>query len=255
MAKIIFLGTSSSIPTKTRDNTSFLFSHNKQSLLIDCPGSITQKLLKVGFDFRKLQKVIITHHHPDHIYGIISLIHTQAYLNKKIKIYSNKPSLVLIKKLITLFRLNKPQFPQIENIDVFSQKYFMRTSGLTLEAIPNKHAQGSFGIKFSFQKKAILYSSDTAFCPSMLKDYGHFHYVIHDCTASYSYFLQHPQLFKMHTNSVTLAQYMRTMPKTKLIPVHFLLLRKGEEKRIRKELAPFHKQTIFVKDFQTVILR
>ena len=57
MTKLIFLGTSSSIPTKTRDNTSFVFSQKKLKLLIDCPGSIIQKLIKADIDFRKLQNI------------------------------------------------------------------------------------------------------------------------------------------------------------------------------------------------------
>ena len=254
MAKIIFLGTSSSIPSKKRDNTSFILSRKKLNLLIDCPGSITQKLLRVGIDFKKIKDVIITHEHPDHIYGIISLIHTQAYFNDTLTIFTNRPSMKIIKRLIKLFELNKPQYPEIKYVNVFEKKYFLSKEGMKIAAIKNKHISDSFGIKVSFSGKALFYSSDTAFSQKMLKAAGRINYLIHDCTASSSYFNKHPSLYKMHTASITLSNYLENHPKIKLIPVHFLLLEKGEEKRIKRELCSIKSRLIWTEDFKTITL-
>jgi len=259
MAKITFLGTASSIPAKTRDNTSFLFIDKKHNLLIDCPGSISHKLLKAGIDFTKIKNIVITHEHIDHIYGIVSLIHTQGYLNlDPINIFSNPSSIKLIKKLVSLFRLNRKNYPKIKYIDVFSKKAFFRKNDLALEAIKNNHIKDSFGIKFSFgkdkAKKTLLFSSDTSFWPTMLKKCGDINYLIHDCTASSAYFKKHPALYKMHTNSKELADYLKSEPKIKLIPIHFLLLERGEEKRIEKELSSIKRRLILAKDFQTINL-
>ena len=152
MAKIIFLGTASSIPTKDRDNTSFVFTHKSHTFLIDCPGAIVHKLLKANVDFKKLQNVVITHQHPDHIYGIISLIHTQAGLNDRLNIFTNNRCKKVIENLRVLFELNRDKFPKIHYIDVFSQDHFYSKSGLKMKAIRNKHMRGSFGVKFSFGK-------------------------------------------------------------------------------------------------------
>jgi len=259
MAKIIFLGTASSIPTKTRDNTSLLFIDKKLAFLIDCPGAIVQKLLKARVDFRKLHNVIITHHHPDHIYGIISLIHTQYLLNDRLNIYSNDITIRMVKKLVRIFKLNRKGFPKIKYFDVFKSNRkgitppFYRQKNLKLTAIKNKHAKDSFGIRCAFGKKSLLYTSDTSFYPSMLRKEKNINYLIHDCTASSAYFKKHPSLYTMHTNAKQVAQYLEDKPQIKLIPVHFLLLRKDEEKRIRKELSSL-KNTLFVKDFQTIYL-
>ena len=251
MAKIIFLGTASSIPTEKRDNTSFLITHSKKTFLIDCPGAIIQKLLRAGFDFKTLQDVIITHHHPDHIYGIISLVHSQFILNDRINIYSNTYTIKLIKKLMSLFNLNRKHFPKIKYIDVFKKNHFYSSNSLRLKAIRNSHCKDSFGVLFKTNKKRVFYSSDTSFYPKMLTGLKDIDYLIHDCTASSSYFKKYPALYKMHTNAKQLVQALRNNPKTKLIPVHFLLLRKSEETRIRKELNAL-KNVIFVRDFQVL---
>ena len=126
MAKITFLGTASSIPSKDRDNTSFLLTHKKENILIDCPGSTAQKLLKIGIPFTKVRQLIITHHHIDHIYGLVSLIHTQGFINTNpITIYTNYPCIKLIKQLVKIFRLGRKQFPRINYVNVYQKKpYF-----------------------------------------------------------------------------------------------------------------------------------
>lgn len=254
MTKIIFLGTASSIPSKTRDNTSFVISHKATDILVDCPGSISQKLLKCGIDFKKLKNVIITHEHPDHIYGIVSLIHTQAFLNDTLNIFSNSASIKIVKQLVRLFGLTKKYYPKLKYINVFGKKIFLSKCGLKLQAIKNKHSRDSFGIKIYVGKKALFYSSDTSFSLRMLKEAGSLDYLIHDCTASDVYFRKHPSLYKMHTSAKTLSDYLKEIPKTKLIPVHFLLLEKNEENRIKKELQEIKKKLILVKDYEQLRL-
>tara|TARA_B100000315_G_C14537511_1_gene569202 strand:- start:919 stop:1686 length:768 start_codon:yes stop_codon:yes gene_type:complete len=255
MAKITFLGTSSSIPTKTRDNTSFLFEYKKDIFLIDCPGSLRQKFLKLGVPYKKVNRIIITHQHLDHIYGIISFIHSQGYLNTgTITIYSNPDCIRLVKKLINLFNLTRPQFPKIRYRNAFKSSLFFKKPGLTLKAIRNKHIKDSFGVKFVFGSKSLFYSSDTSFSAKTLKEAGNFNYLIHDCTASSSYFKRYPLLYRMHTNAGELSKFLEDKPKIKLIPIHFLLLEKNEEKKIQAEFKAFKKQVIFAKDFEKLSL-
>ncbi len=255
MAQITFLGTAASIPSKARDNTSFVFTNKKESFLVDCPGSTPYKLLNVNIDFRKIKNIIITHHHPDHIYGITSLIHAQAFRsNEPITILSSTPSIKIIKKLTELFHLNRNQFPRIKFIDVYKTPVFFKNQDTQIQAIPNKHTVQSFGIKFSFGKKALLYSSDTCFSLEMLEKASPFDYLIHDCTASSSYFKKYPAIKSMHTHSRQLARYLHKHSDLKLIPVHFLTVEKNEEKRIRKELSICKKQVVWVKDGQRIQL-
>ncbi|MFH1771840.1 MAG: ribonuclease Z [Candidatus Omnitrophota bacterium] len=254
MAKVVFLGTSSSIPTKGRDNTSFLFTGKKETFLIDCPGSICQKLLKAGYDFRKLRNIIITHEHPDHIYGLVSLIHTQAYFNKILNIFTNSSCIRIINKLIKIFDLNRKHYPAVSLINVFGKSSFYQSKSLILSAIRNKHVRSSFGIRFDFGKKTLLYSSDTALSDNIIKQASLADYLIHDCTASSYYFRKHSKLYKIHTCAKDLALSLEHLTHTRLIPIHFLLMNRNEYGRIRKELRPLGKRCIFAKDFDSLNL-
>jgi len=257
MAKITFLGTAASIPSKKRDNTAFVFSHKNETWLIDCPGSPAHKLLRAGFDFKKIKKIIITHHHPDHIYGIVSFIHTHGFISKKtITIFSNATCIKMIKQLMRLFGLQRNQFPKVSFINVFKTKKecFYRKPDLVLKALPNKHTFGSFGVKFMFGAKALFYSSDTAFSPDLLRAAEPFGYLVHDCTASSAYFRKHPSLNSLHTHAQQLKAYLLKHPHLKLIPIHFLTVEKNEEQRIKRELKTAKKQVVWVSDFAKLTL-
>ncbi|MBD3245743.1 MAG: MBL fold metallo-hydrolase [Candidatus Omnitrophica bacterium] len=251
MARITFLGTAASVPTATRDNTSLLIRHRKFTLLIDCPGSISQKLNRTGVPFQSLRRIVITHLHPDHVYGIISLIHTQAYLNRKIILYSTPSVFALVDRLRAAFRLDRPQFPKLEYRDVRGETVSFATHGVRLEAIPNVHTPESFGVKLTCGKKSFFYSSDTAYRPELLEAAEPYRILIHECTASSTYFSRYPRLFRLHTNSAQLAGFMRSRPRLTLIPVHFLLLDGKEETRIRRELDPIPRM-VFPADFDTI---
>lgn len=253
MAKIIFLGTSSSVASPQRDNTSLLFSAGKNHILIDCPGSIVHKLGKTGVDFRKLEDIVITHQHIDHYYGLLGLIHAQGRLNRNLTVYANRATIRLLKKLIAATGLEKPQYPRVIFGEVQPGRTFYRSRQVTLKAIGNNHAPDSFGIQFSLKTKKVLYSSDTALSVPIIAAAKKCDYLIHDCTASSMYFKKYPQLFRVHTNARDLARFVKDTRIRKLIPIHFLLLEKNELRKIRDELSPLGKRVFLPSDFDRLI--
>ena len=254
--KIIFLGTASSISTKERDNTSLLIceSKNRDFILIDCPGSLVSKFKKLNLNYTKLNKVIITHHHPDHIYGLVSLVHSQYKLNKKLTIFSSNFSIRIIKKLLRLFNLSSGDYPRVSFIDVFSQEYFFKNLNLKISAFKNKHCPGSFGINIIYKNKNIIYSSDTALTKNVEKLIDKNTYLIHDCTASSRFFKKYPLLYNLHTEANQLKNLaLRRKPKL-LIPIHFLLLRNDEFENIKKELKDI-KKILFPNDYSCLYIK
>lgn len=254
MAKITFLGTAASIPSLERDNTSFVFSHKKHLLLVDCPGSIVQKLMRVKIDYRRVASIILTHEHPDHIYGIPHLIHAQYGAQRAITIFSNTPTIARIKKLILLFNLKGKKYPGIRYIDVFKRSFFYDSHSLSMRALRNKHSKDSFGVEFLFDKKTLLYSSDTALSNNIITHAKNATYLIHDCTGSRQLFNKQKSLLSMHTDSRSLTGALLRSKLRKIIPVHFLSYPRSQEKAILHELRPFGKRLVMVKDFTTLTL-
>lgn len=79
--RVTFLGTAGSMITKNRTNSAILID---EDLLIDCGEGTTQKLLSILGDLSKIDNILISHGHADHINGIISLLWTM-WLNRRTK--------------------------------------------------------------------------------------------------------------------------------------------------------------------------
>ena len=74
MARLIVLGSAAALPDAAHDTTYMVLEGRESSILIDCGGSPLHKLQVVGVDLDTLGHLIVTHHHPDHIYGVPILL-------------------------------------------------------------------------------------------------------------------------------------------------------------------------------------
>jgi len=90
--QIIFLGTSCAVPTKDRNHNTFLLTYREEGILFDC-GENTQRQLKIaGIKPTKITRVLISHLHGDHVFGLPGIIYTLGLseYNKKLIIYGPK---------------------------------------------------------------------------------------------------------------------------------------------------------------------
>ncbi len=78
MFEIVFLGTSASAPSIERGLPAAVVIHRDQRFLVDCGEGTQRQLLKSGMGFKRLDKVLLTHGHLDHILGLGGLVSTFA---------------------------------------------------------------------------------------------------------------------------------------------------------------------------------
>jgi len=72
--ELVFLGTGSMVPTKDRNHSAVFVSYRNEGILVDC-GEGTQRQLKIaGINQNKITKILITHWHGDHSFGLIPLM-------------------------------------------------------------------------------------------------------------------------------------------------------------------------------------
>lgn len=76
MFELIFFGTSASAPSVHRSLSAQVVSHRDQRFLIDCGEGTQRQILRSGIGFRRLNRILITHGHLDHILGLAGLLST-----------------------------------------------------------------------------------------------------------------------------------------------------------------------------------
>jgi ribonuclease Z len=74
--EITFLGTSASAPSIHRGLSAQVVKHDEYRFLIDCGEGTQRQILKSGLGFKRLNRVLITHGHLDHILGLGGLLST-----------------------------------------------------------------------------------------------------------------------------------------------------------------------------------
>jgi len=74
--EIIFLGTSASAPSIYRGLSSQVVLHDEYRFLVDCGEGTQRQIMKSGIGFKRLNRILITHGHLDHILGLAGLIST-----------------------------------------------------------------------------------------------------------------------------------------------------------------------------------
>jgi ribonuclease Z len=79
--EITFLGTGSMVPTKERNVVGMFLSYKNKGMLIDC-GEGTQRQMNIaGINRNKVNYVLLSHWHGDHVSGLIGLIQTLGNQN------------------------------------------------------------------------------------------------------------------------------------------------------------------------------
>ncbi len=151
MFEIVFLGTSASAPSIRRGLPSAMVLHNEHRIMIDCGEGTQRQLLQSGLGFKRLDKILLTHGHLDHILGLAGLLSTLMRWEtlEEFEIYGGRAALDRVEDLIYKIVLRdaktivKLHFNEIKPGKIFGDKSF------ELSAFPVTHrGSGNFGYLF-----------------------------------------------------------------------------------------------------------
>ncbi len=87
--KVVFLGTSSSVPTKRRGLSSIAVKRGAEILLFDAGECVQRAMINAGLGLNRPMKIFITHLHGDHCVGLLGLLQSMsmAQRDKSLTIY------------------------------------------------------------------------------------------------------------------------------------------------------------------------
>jgi ribonuclease Z len=76
MFDLTFLGTSASVPSADRNHPGLMVEAGGHRIMVDCGEGTQRQLLRSGAGFRRLDRLLLTHGHFDHVLGIPGLFST-----------------------------------------------------------------------------------------------------------------------------------------------------------------------------------
>ncbi len=115
MFELVFLGTSASAPSVRRNLPALVVKHDEYRFLIDCGEGTQRQILQSGIGFKRLNRILITHGHLDHILGLAGLISTFTRWESidELEIHAGRAALERIQDLLysVVLRGNEPPMP------------------------------------------------------------------------------------------------------------------------------------------------
>lgn len=154
MFELVFLGTSASAPSVQRGLPSLLIKHEDVRFLVDCGEGTQRQILKTGIGFRKLNRILITHSHLDHILGLAGLLSTFMRWESidRVEIFGSRPTLERVSDLLNGVVLRGAQPPIELLLNSIRPGLFLDLEDFTVSAFPVQH-RGSSSLGFAFQEK------------------------------------------------------------------------------------------------------
>ncbi len=144
MMEVLFLGTGCMQPTKARNHSGILLSHDKENILFDCGEGIQRQMRIAGVKPAKITRICISHWHGDHVFGLPGLLSTMGAdkPEKKIYIYGPPGTKEYMKHLLLSFAAK--DIIEHEIIEIKDGKFF-ENDDFILESRHLKHSVLCYG--------------------------------------------------------------------------------------------------------------
>lgn len=155
MFELVFLGTSASAPSIKRGLSSLVVKHDEFRFMVDCGEGTQRQILKSGVGFKRLNHILLTHGHLDHILGLAGMLSTFMRWEaiEEVNIYGSRHTLDRVSDLINgvVLRGKEPPMPlnllEIKPGLIFQSKHF------NIQAFPVDH-RGSSSLGFRFTQNS-----------------------------------------------------------------------------------------------------
>ena len=145
--QLTFLGTSSMVPTKERNQIAVFLSYGSEGILFDC-GEGTQRQFKLaGISLTKVTKILISHWHGDHVLGLPGLMQSlsSTEYNSTLEIYGPSGTKKRMEKMFEAFVFDKRLNFIVKEI---KSGIFFENDDFKLESDTLEHGIETLGFRF-----------------------------------------------------------------------------------------------------------
>lgn len=189
MAQVILLGTGAAWSGPDRENTFMLVRGKTTNVLIDCGGSPTQRLAHIGVKPDEIDHIILTHNHPDHIYGfpLLLLNAWMAGRQRAINVHGLRGTIRSAKNILKALDFHLlPNFTPIHYHKIFpnSVTSLSPMGEFDIAAAPTTHFVPTLALRVTERAtgEAFAYSADTSPNDNVVQVARNVKFFLHEAT-------------------------------------------------------------------------
>jgi ribonuclease Z len=249
MPEVIMLGTGRALPTVAQENTYLVIAGRERCIMVDCAGAPYRRMLKARLDPATLSALVITHFHPDHAYGIPSLLLSLwlAGRTAPLELCAPDDALRRIQETVPLYGSDSwpGMFPlHYRGIAMAQGAPVLEDEEFVITAAPGRHLIPAVGIRAEDRAtgRAMVYSSDTEPHPGIAALARGADLLIHEATGG----------GKGHTSAAEAAAVATDAGVPRLVLVHYDRTVTPPATMRRQAKQFFAGEVIVAKDFDRI---
>lgn len=184
--QLTILGSGTCIPAKKRNAPGYFLKIGKKNILIDSGSGILRQMKIANIDYTKLDYMIYSHNHPDHISDLMAILQSILVTSKFIGPLRKKQLTLLgttgFRKIYQDIRASQeiPREPYHVNIKIL--KDINRLNDFKIETIKVYHSDNSFAFKFIYKDKVFVYTGDADYSEKLIKFCKNADLLVTDCS-------------------------------------------------------------------------
>ena len=189
MGKVIVLGSAYVIPDENHANTHLALAGQHGVVMIDASQTPVLRLRKAGLDFNHVHDLVLTHFHPDHVYGVPMLIMEMWLRGRKnpLRIHGLQHCVSRNENLMIAYEWD--QWPGLfpvtfHAVDHEPEMLVLENEDYRITAVPVKHFLPTIGLRIVDKAtgRVLAYSCDTEPFPGVLQLAARADLLIHEAT-------------------------------------------------------------------------
>lgn len=156
--KLYVLGTASALPVKQRFPSAYVLSVRGRLFLIDCGEGCQMRMRRMGISILKIDTILISHIHGDHIFGFFGLITTMGMLGRRAPLHVYAPrAFSSVLKFVLSFFGEGLKFPvEMHVVKTAAPECILESKSVEVLAFPLKHRIETYG--YIIREKEPLYN-------------------------------------------------------------------------------------------------
>ena len=161
-AQVLCLGTGDGWPCPDRNHSSYLYELGGACILLDCGEAVCRSLTARKFDWNRLDAIILSHTHADHIGGLLMLLQG-LWLegrSRALTIYLPGQAIEPLRQMFRHAYLFEELFGFKLGFEPLQRRHAIRLGGVRITPFPTSHLDGlrrAFGKKYKQSFEAFSF--------------------------------------------------------------------------------------------------